>query len=225
VTEGTADLLHPPVALAAGKVICLGGRFALERAAMAEVYGLYSGRDGKIRYVGQTTGTRDVRFKEHQRSQVGRFITAVYTWIHDEWKEGYPVQCALLERCSDNARLDVEREWITKFPDLFNERKRGYRWHRRKPPVVAEIRDYMGRFIFNTGGFRGIHYWRDLDRYSVFVYTGRYWEWLPGDGAPGWTGDIWFPDRTLALKARDDIAIGFLISSKTPHGRTRICGI
>jgi hypothetical protein len=28
--------------------------------------------------------------------------------------------------------------------------------------------------------------------------------WLPGDGAPGWTGDIWFSDRLEALKARDD---------------------
>jgi hypothetical protein len=61
----------------------------------------------------------------------------------------------------------------------------------------------MGGFIFNSGGFRGIHWWRELDKYSVFIYTGGGTEWLPGDGAAGWSGDIWFSDRTLALKARD----------------------
>jgi hypothetical protein len=182
-----------------------GGPRQTAGAAMAEIYALYSGRDGKVRYVGQTFGTRDVRFKEHQRSQIERDITAVYTWIHDEWKAGYPVQCALLERCSNEGRLrlDLETEWISKFPNLLNERKRGYYWHRRKPPVIPEIRDYMARFVFNSGGFRGNHWWRELDRYSVFIYTGGDWEWLPGDGAPGWTGDIWFSDRTQALKARE----------------------
>jgi hypothetical protein len=174
-----------------------------ERAAMAEVYGLYSGRDGKVRYVGQTVGTRDLRFKEHQSGQIGRFITPVCIWIHDEWKQGYPVQCALLERCRDEARLDVEREWIAKFPNLLNELKRGHYWRHRKPPVIPEIKEYVARFVFNSGGFRGIHYWRELDRYSVLIYKGRDWEWLPGDGAPGWSGDIWFSDRTLALTARD----------------------
>jgi hypothetical protein len=172
---------------------------------MAEIYALYSGRDGKVRYVGQTIGTRDVRFKEHQRSQIGRYITKVYDWIHDEWREGYPVKYALLEKCSYEARHDAETKWISKFPNLLNERKRGYYSHRLRPPVVDEIRDYMGRFIFNSGGFRGIHWWRELDRYSVFIYRGIGTdEWLPGDGAPGWTSDIWFSDRLEALKARDD---------------------
>ena len=124
---------------------------------MAEIYGLYSARDGIVQYVGQTIGTCDVRFKEHQRSQIGRYITSVYTWIHNEWRHGYPVECARLERCSYEARHDVEREWISKFPNLLNERKRGYYSRNRRPPVIPEIRDYMGRFIFNSGGFRGIH--------------------------------------------------------------------
>jgi hypothetical protein len=131
---------------------------------MAEIYGLYSGRDGKVRYVGQTLGTRDVRFKEHQRSQIGRAITAAYTWIHSEWRAGYPVQCALLERCSNEARHELERQWIGKFPNLLNERKRGYYCQHCKPPVIPEIRKYMGRFVFNSGGYRGIHWWRELDR-------------------------------------------------------------
>jgi len=170
---------------------------------MAEIYGLYSGRNGKVRYVGQTLGTRDVRFREHQRRQIGRIITAAHTWIHSEWRAGYPVECALLERCNNEARFELERQWISKFPNLLNERKLGYDWLHCKPPVIPEIRNYMSRFIFNCDGYRGVQYWRDLDRYSVFIYTGADWEWLAGDGAPGRTGEIWFSDRTQALKARD----------------------
>jgi hypothetical protein len=63
----------------------------------------------------------------------------------------------------------------------------------------------MARFIFNVDGRRGIHYWRELDRYSVFVYWGGdNYDWLPGDGAPGWTGEIWFSDLAAALKAREE---------------------
>jgi hypothetical protein len=170
---------------------------------MAEIYGLYSGRDGKVRYVGETAGTRDARFKRHQRRQFGRPSTAVYHWIHDEWKAGFPVKCALLERCSDEARRELETKWITRFPNLLNEQKRGYYWRHCKPPAIPEIREYMARFRFNSGGFRGVHRWSQLDRYSVFVYTGNDWFWLPGDGAPGCTGDIWFSDRTQALEARE----------------------
>lgn len=170
---------------------------------MAEIYALYSGRDGKVRYVGQTIGTRDVRFKEHQRSQIGRYITKVYDWIHDEWREGYPVKCALLEECGYEARHDAETKWISKFPNLLNERKRGYYSHRIKPPVIPEIREYMRRYVFNSGGYRGVHWRRALDRYCVFIYRGIGTdEWLPGDGAFGY-GDIWFSDRLEALKARD----------------------
>lgn len=172
---------------------------------MAEVYALYSGRDGLVRYVGQTIGTREVRFKEHQRSQIGRYITKVHHWIHDEWKAGYPVNTALLERCHNDLRYNIETKWIRKFPNLLNEQKRGYYPRRVRPPIVSEIRDYMGRFVFNSGGYRGVHWWRDLDRYSVFIYRGvGTSEWLPGDGAPGWTGDIWFSDRLEAVKARDE---------------------
>lgn len=171
-------------------------------AAVAEIYSLFSGRDGKVRYIGQTLGTLDVRFKEHQRCQIGRYMSRVYSWLHQEWRAGFPVRCALLERCSASARRDLEREWISRFPNLLNEQNRSYYWHGRKPPVIPEIREYTSQFIFNCGGFRGIHYCRELDRYAVFVYDGRDWRWLPGDGAPGWAGDIWFSDRIDALEAR-----------------------
>jgi hypothetical protein len=171
---------------------------------VAEIYGLYSGRDGKVRYVGQTLGTHDVRFKEHQRVGSDHVIRPVYQWIHREWNAGFPVWSVLLEECDNAARHELEGQWIGKFPNLLNERKRGYYWRECKPPIIPEVRRNMSRFIFNCDGYHGIHYWRDLDRYSVFVYIGRDgWRWLPGDGAPGWTGEIWFSDRTQALKARD----------------------
>lgn len=169
---------------------------------MAEVYALYSARDGKVRYVGQTSGARDVRFKKHMRIEEGRFITPVYDWVHTEWRHGYPVECALLQWCQYAERLDVEEAWISKFPNLLNERK--YHFRGGRPPVIPEVREYMRSHIFNVGGFRGIHYWRDIDRYAVFIYTARGQpDWLDGDGAPGWTGDVWFSDRTAAWKARE----------------------
>jgi hypothetical protein len=170
---------------------------------MAEIYGLFSGRDGKVRYVGKTTGSRKNRFEQHKYIATGRYITKVYTWLHGEWNCGFPVRSALLEQCSNADCERIETEWINRFPDLLNERKRYWRGE-RKAPVIPEIREYMGRFVFNSGGYRGIHWWRELDRYSVFFYAGGDdWRWLPGDGAPGWNGEIWFTHRADALKARE----------------------
>jgi hypothetical protein len=91
---------------------------------------------------------------------------------------------------------------------LLNERKRGY-WG-GKPPVIPEIREYMRRYLCNVGGFRGIRYDRHWDCYQVLMYTGSgVADWLFGDEAdemmPGWGGDMWFPDRTAAVIARDKV--------------------
>lgn len=177
---------------------------------MAEIYGLYSGRDGKVRYVGQTSGSRHTRFKQHQRCQAGRYYSAVYTWLQEEWKACYPVNCALLEKCCDEACDDLEIGWMSRFPNLLNERD--YYYCGGKVPVIPEIKEYMRKFVFNSGGYRGIHWWRQLDRYSVFVYLGEIhgWTWLRGDGAPGWQGDIWFSDLNHALESRDKIGCNWL---------------
>jgi hypothetical protein len=173
---------------------------------VGEIYGLFSGRDGNVRYVGLTVGSHAARFKQHQRFYTG--LPRVRAWMRGEWRAGYPVRSALLEQCNNNEALnDAETKWIGKFPNLLNERKRTYhlRPYKLKPPVIPEIKEYRARFIFNYGGFRGIHWWRELDRFSVFVYSGgERWHWLPGDGAPGWTGEIWFSDFAEALKAREE---------------------
>jgi hypothetical protein len=166
---------------------------------MAEIYALFSARDGKVRYVGETTGSRIYRFERHKRGVgFGRFIPRVEIWMRSEWREGHPVECAFLQTVSDEARFQVEEEWISKFPNLLNEKK--YRYRGGTPPIVPEIREYMRNHISNCGGFRGIFRWCELDCFSVLTESG---EWLLGDAAPGWGGNIFFPDRTEALKARD----------------------
>ena len=169
---------------------------------MAEVYALFSGRDGKVRYVGRTSGDRDARFKGHQRVAVGRYITRVYTWIHNEWGDGFPVKSVRLQWCgsANPKEIDViETEWINKFPNLLNERKVHWR-SQKKPPVIPEIREYMRRFIFHVDGLRGIHWWRDYDKFAVFLGG----DWLSlGDELPGGSRSIYFSSPTDAVRARD----------------------
>ena len=82
---------------------------------MAEIYALYSARDGKVRYVGQTSGARDVRFKKHMRIEEGRYITAVYDWLHTEWSHGYPVECASFNGASMQSVLMLRRRGSANF--------------------------------------------------------------------------------------------------------------
>jgi hypothetical protein len=165
---------------------------------MAEIYALYSARDGKVRYVGKTIRSRADRFEQHKRIAVGRYVTRVYDWLHNEWRHGYPVEYALLERCSNESCRQIEKEWMNKFPNLLNEQSYIYRGG--SPPVIREIRKYMHSHRPNCGGFRGIHWWGDIGQYTVLTYSG---EWLLGDAAPGWGGNIFFSDRTTALNARE----------------------
>ena len=62
---------------------------------MAEIYALFSGRDCAVRYVGETAGPRDDRFREHIKYGSG----ALRGWFLEEWKQGYPIRCALLQWC------------------------------------------------------------------------------------------------------------------------------
>lgn len=173
---------------------------------MAEIYALFSSRDGIVRYVGQTGGSRDVRFKEHKRDAERWTVPPLCKWFRHEWRCGFLIECVLLQQCEDAVRRDVETKWIRKFPNynLLNERKVGYSWqHSCKPPIISEIKNYMRHYIFNVGGYRGVQYWRQLDAYSVLVYRGGEPEWLLGDSAPGRDGNIFFSDSTRALKARE----------------------
>jgi hypothetical protein len=173
---------------------------------MAEIYALFSGRDWIVRYVGETSGAHGDRFHEHIKYGSG----ALRLWFLEEWKQGYPVRCALLQWCKYEERFDVETAWINKFPNLLNERKHYY-WRNRTQPTVPAIVAHRRRYRYNVGGFRGVHYDVQMDRYFVLIYTGpgqrRGFEWARGDEMPGLSaaqgGNIWFSDRTSALIARD----------------------
>ncbi|MBK3660545.1 hypothetical protein JJE66_04675 [Bradyrhizobium diazoefficiens] len=174
---------------------------------MAEIYALFSGRDFIVRYVGETAGTREDRFREHLKYASG----VLRQWFLEEWKQGYPIRCALLQRCNYGERFDTETLWINRFPTLLNERKH-YRWCSLTAPIVPAIVKHRRRYRYNVAGFRGVHYDVQMDRYFVLIYTGRggRWgsvEWARGDEVPGLTasqgGNIWFSDRTSALIARD----------------------
>lgn len=179
--------------------------------AMAQIYGLFSARNGIVRYVGQTAGACADRFKQHKREAEGEPTTRRHKWFHTEWRDGYPVRCVLLQSCNDGARHQIETEWIRKFPNLLNEQKHNpWAWiYSRvgKAPEVPGIAAYMRGHIFNVEGFRGVHYSRQLDRYFVLIYTGRGAEWLCGDEIPGHGkegGNVYFADLAAAVNARDD---------------------
>lgn len=166
---------------------------------MAEIYGLYSCRDGVVRYVGETTYARQTRFEQHRRSAWER--SPLGAWMIQEWQAGFPVKHIRLEWCENGKRFARESEWIKRFPKLLNRRKHSG-WMRlaprgARPPRVPEIGRYMREYAFNVDGRRGIHYQIGRDRYCVLIFTGSNFEWLDGDDY------IWFEDLARAEDARD----------------------
>src|SRR5579864_8453680 len=173
---------------------------------MAEVYGIYSARDGNVRYVGLTVGTRWRRFQQHKRNMWFDH-PELSDWAHNEWRHGYPVEFALLQMCSNEVAEQVAGERIKKFPNLFNKRKLINSYHGIKPPKVPEIDAYMRGNSFNHEGHVGVHYSIGWDRFSVLFFGSGGIEWLIGDERPGLTanegGNIWFSDLARALRARE----------------------
>jgi hypothetical protein len=114
----------------------------------------------------------------------------------------------LLEQCDFDKRLQVENEWIGRFPwaDLLNRRKRPPWWVPPvvRPPRIAEIDNYRRGHIFNVDGFRGVHYNYHADCYRVLVYNGRWVKWLEGDESVWDIRYIWFSDLARALDAQDN---------------------
>src|SRR5712692_249711 len=86
----------------------------------AEIYALFSARNGRVRYVGQS-GDSALRFKEHLRSEG----CPISRWMAHEWRAGYPVRYAVLETCDYDKRHAIEAQWIWRFPGLhlLNQRK------------------------------------------------------------------------------------------------------
>ncbi len=174
-------------------------------ADMAEIYALWSTRDGRVRYVGEF-GDRLAQFKEHEGRWSNQYL--VRRWFHDEWRHGYLIGHALLDTCPYDKRYEVEREWIWRFPraDLLNVHKKRPWWNPTPASCtrVTEIDNYMRRHKSNFEGFHNIHYDSHMGYFRVLVYDGDAARWLEGDELPGGSEPIWFSDLARAVSARDN---------------------
>lgn len=75
------------------------------------VYGLYSSRDGELRYIGQTTQRESTRLNQH-RHYAKRKQTAVHKWFWREVSEGFSVELRVL--CKDAVFNVTEIDFIAK---------------------------------------------------------------------------------------------------------------
>lgn len=173
---------------------------------MARIYALFSGRNGFVHYVGQTTGALDRRFKQHRRGTMYG-TDAVRQWMFREWRDGFPVRIEALEWCQYTQADERETYWINRFDGLLNTLKYYRpRWpdlYREPVPKIPAITAYLRNHIFNVEGRRGIHYRRSIDMFFVLVPTSEGFRYLQGDELPGGSGAIWFSDLARAEDARD----------------------
>uniref|UniRef100_E6VQ27 GIY-YIG domain-containing protein n=1 Tax=Rhodopseudomonas palustris (strain DX-1) TaxID=652103 RepID=E6VQ27_RHOPX len=178
---------------------------------MAFIYGLYSCKDGVIRYVGETTRTCQQRFEEHCKPLPIRGLyypeSRVWEWVRGQWIEGYPVKWICLEECAAGDRGERERVWAARFPGLINVRKYNCwiadRARLIKPPSLPEVRRVLRGHYFNIYGRRGIHYEIGQDRFYVTSYHRGCLEYVSGDEPVGGGPAIYFSDFRRAEAARE----------------------
>ena len=90
---------------------------------MGVVYGLYSTRDGRVRYVGQTEYTAKKRLDRWRTDALERKPSRVSEWIQGEWRGGFEVEAWPLQDDIIPADLEMfENHWIEQFSDLLNAR-------------------------------------------------------------------------------------------------------
>jgi hypothetical protein len=92
-----------------------------QEAAMGEIYGLYSTRDGRVRYVGQTEYTARKRLDLIITKTLDREPSALYEWLREEWRTGHEVLAYVLQDDLIPADLEMfEAYWIEQFSNLLN---------------------------------------------------------------------------------------------------------
>jgi hypothetical protein len=90
---------------------------------MALIYGLYSTRDGRVRYVGQSEYTARKRLDRWITDALERKPGAVADWIQTEWRDGFNVEAWVLQDEIIPADLEMfECHWIEQFAGLLNRR-------------------------------------------------------------------------------------------------------
>lgn len=90
---------------------------------MGVVYGLYSTRDGQVRYVGQTEYTARKSLDLIITKALDREPSALYDWVRDEWRAENEIHAYVLQDDVIPADLEMfEAYWIEQFSDLLNAR-------------------------------------------------------------------------------------------------------
>lgn len=86
-----------------------------------KIYGLYSTRNYKIRYVGKTKIKIEKRLKQHIRGAVKENQqTYKDRWIRKEISEGYVILIKEIETVTEELSNEKERFWIKQFDNLTN---------------------------------------------------------------------------------------------------------
>lgn len=92
---------------------------------MGEIYGLYSTRDGQIRYVEQTEYTAHKRLDFIISKALEFEPGALYEWVREEWRAGHEARARVLQDDIVPADLEMfEQYWIEQFGDLLNVTQR-----------------------------------------------------------------------------------------------------
>ena len=88
---------------------------------MGEIYGLYSNRDGVVRYVGQTEYSARKRLDLIITKALDQEPGSLYDWLRNEWRTQHEVFAYVLQDEVIPADLEMfEAYWIEQFGGLLN---------------------------------------------------------------------------------------------------------
>jgi hypothetical protein len=190
---------------------------------MAEIYGLASTRNGRIRYVGETGGSHGARFAQHYWGK--NSVKCVQNWAKVERISGFDIYSITIEHLLPNSpqsyRQERETHWLLRVENKINERK-DYSWlvipeHDRYYLQDLEAKNKLD-VVENWHGYIGVRYvprWKAW-RVGIQAANSTYFH-VDGDGGTfemtsetfvrpfghiGYLGDKYFCDPNDAIKAR-----------------------
>jgi hypothetical protein len=92
-----------------------------QEITMGAIYGLYSTRDGQVRYVGQTEHTAVKRLDLIITKALDWEPGALYDWVRNEWRAEHEVRAHVLQDDIIPDDLEMfEAYWIEQFSGLLN---------------------------------------------------------------------------------------------------------
>ena len=88
---------------------------------MGVIFGLYSMRDGQVRYIGQTEYTTRKQLDLIITKALDREPGPLYDWVRDEWRSEHEVRAHVLQDDIIPADLEMfEAYWVEQFSGLLN---------------------------------------------------------------------------------------------------------